>query len=122
MCVLPSCTVGGLEHEIVVELEPFFVDLAAVRRDARLLVRQIGDERFLHPEHGVGVEIGAFGREDMGGQAFAAFLSDHEVNMRGTIGRSEEHTSELASLMSISYDVFCLKKQRASTTQQRAHS
>src|SRR3546814_4978350 len=25
-------------------------------------------------------------------------------------GRSEEHTSELQSLMSISYDVFCLKK------------
>src|SRR3546814_14382705 len=81
-----GCTVGGLEHEIVDELAPFFVDLAAVRRDARLLVRQIGDERFLHPEHGVGVEIGAFGREDMGGQAFEAFLSDHEVNMRGTIG------------------------------------
>src|SRR3546814_10801196 len=26
--------------------------------------------------------------------------------------RSEEHTSELQSLMSISYDVFCLKKKR----------
>src|SRR3546814_7999229 len=26
--------------------------------------------------------------------------------------RSEEHTSELQSLMSISYDVFCLKKQK----------
>src|SRR3546814_8390261 len=77
-------------------------------RSARLLVRQIGDERFLHPEHGVGVEIGAFGREDMGGQAFEAFLSDHEVNMRG---RSEEHTSELQSLMRISYAVFCLKKK-----------
>src|SRR3546814_5376967 len=28
-----------------------------------------------------------------------------------TIGRSEEHTSELQSLMSISYAVFCLTKQ-----------
>src|SRR3546814_1178479 len=28
------------------------------------------------------------------------------------IGRSEEHTSELQSLMRISYAVFCLKKQR----------
>src|SRR3546814_4830125 len=27
------------------------------------------------------------------------------------IGRSEEHTSELQSLMRISYDVFCLKKK-----------
>src|SRR3546814_1415923 len=28
-----------------------------------------------------------------------------------TIGRSEEHTSELQSLMRISYAVFCLKKK-----------
>src|SRR3546814_5110915 len=30
-------------------------------------------------------------------------------------GRSEEHTSELQSLMSISYAVFCLKKQQEAT-------
>src|SRR3546814_10598306 len=29
----------------------------------------------------------------------------------GLAGRSEEHTSELQSLMRISYDVFCLKKK-----------
>src|SRR3546814_53261 len=34
---------------------------------------------------------------------------DFETN---TAGRSEEHTSELQSLMRISYAVFCLKKQR----------
>src|SRR3546814_3178270 len=31
------------------------------------------------------------------------------------IGRSEEHTSELQSLMRISYAVFCLKKKTKST-------
>src|SRR3546814_4109135 len=31
---------------------------------------------------------------------------------RGEYGRSEEHTSELQSLMRISYAVFCLKKKR----------
>src|SRR3546814_3824096 len=31
---------------------------------------------------------------------------------RGVIGRSEEHTSELQSLMRISYAVFCLKKKK----------
>src|SRR3546814_5679459 len=31
-------------------------------------------------------------------------------------GRSEEHTSELQSLMRISYAVFCLKKNKASQT------
>src|SRR3546814_8073282 len=30
----------------------------------------------------------------------------------GTLFRSEEHTSELQSLMRISYAVFCLKKKR----------
>src|SRR3546814_3505562 len=31
---------------------------------------------------------------------------------RGLEGRSEEHTSELQSLMRISYAVFCLKKKK----------
>src|SRR3546814_3804380 len=30
----------------------------------------------------------------------------------GAMGRSEEHTSELQSLMRISYAVFCLKKKK----------
>src|SRR3546814_2569792 len=33
--------------------------------------------------------------------------------------RSEEHTSELQSLMRISYAVFCLKKKKKRTTQPR---
>src|SRR3546814_4599017 len=42
---------------------------------------------------------------------------EHRARMR-LHGRSEEHTSELQSLMRISYAVFCLKKQikRAHTT------
>src|SRR3546814_8057294 len=32
--------------------------------------------------------------------------------------RSEEHTSELQSLMRISYDVFCLKKKKQNKQQQ----
>src|SRR3546814_1838518 len=31
------------------------------------------------------------------------------------VGRSEEHTSELQSLMRISYAVFCLKKKKKNT-------
>src|SRR3546814_5326695 len=33
------------------------------------------------------------------------------LQAQGDTVRSEEHTSELQSLMSISYDVFCLKKK-----------
>src|SRR3546814_5770124 len=41
----------------------------------------------------------------------------------GSDGRSEEHTSELQSLMCISYAVFCLKKKKKSvcTTFTHAH-
>src|SRR3546814_7602678 len=35
---------------------------------------------------------------------------DHRPGQRHPLLRSEEHTSELQSLMRISYDVFCLKK------------
>src|SRR3546814_7141987 len=40
-------------------------------------------------------------------------------HLRGeTFTRSEEHTSELQSLMRISYAVFCLKKKKKTKTQQ----
>src|SRR3546814_3826789 len=35
--------------------------------------------------------------------------------------RSEEHTSELQSLMRISYAVFCLKKKKTYTKETRTH-
>src|SRR3546814_1276334 len=39
-------------------------------------------------------------------------LSRRFVEGNAIAGRSEEHTSELQSLMRISYAVFCLKKQK----------
>src|SRR3546814_9980921 len=36
-------------------------------------------------------------------------------------GRSEEHTSELQSLMRISYAVFCLKKKKLTASYIRVH-
>src|SRR3546814_4919846 len=40
---------------------------------------------------------------------------------RRRAGRSEEHTSELQSLMRISYAVFCLKKKKHTTTVCESH-
>src|SRR3546814_4768128 len=37
--------------------------------------------------------------------------STPKLTFRGNFSRSEEHTSELQSLMRISYAVFCLKKK-----------
>src|SRR3546814_9791330 len=48
---------------------------------------------------------------------FGKPVGDVEVRARpGRFGRSEEHTSELQSLMRISYAVFCLKKKQNTKT------
>src|SRR3546814_6542882 len=52
------------------------------------------------------------------GAAVSRLVYSHVVDLGGSlsaehgIGRSEEHTSELQSLMRISYAVFCLKKKK----------
>src|SRR3546814_10416014 len=45
-------------------------------------------------------------------------LSASRASAAGLAARSEEHTSELQSLMRISYAVFCLKKKKTTTTQK----
>src|SRR3546814_3253520 len=60
----------------------------------------------------------------------AAFGGDHRARARGhrrdarvrRAGRSEEHTSELQSLMRISYDVFCLKKKNYFNSQAHMYT
>src|SRR3546814_1514615 len=71
----------------------------AFRREVQR-VAQIGRERVIRP--------GAFLLRN----APSARVQIEAVELRGIIGRSEEHTSELQSLMRISYAVFCLKKKK----------
>src|SRR3546814_4529668 len=54
---------------------------------------------------------------DLGGKPGSAQSVDMGVSYTGrrASGRSEEHTSELQSLMRISYAVFCLKKTQRHT-------
>src|SRR3546814_3257313 len=44
--------------------------------------------------------------------------ADRRHQLQSEVGRSEEHTSELQSLMRISYAVFCLKKKTTKTKTQ----
>src|SRR3546814_16766749 len=69
-----------------------------VRADARL--RSVADieEAVIATRAGVPVRVKDVGQVVIGGA------------VRTGSGRSEEHTSELQSLMRISYAVFCLKK------------
>src|SRR3546814_9964938 len=54
-----------------------------------------------------------------GNQNEAAFIVALDENQDR---RSEEHTSELQSLMRISYAVFCLKKKKTTTTTKQIHT
>src|SRR3546814_5320873 len=47
-----------------------------------------------------------------------AVLDEFEIKLGDVINRSEEHTSELQSLMRISYAVFCLKKKKKTKKHQ----
>src|SRR3546814_5509150 len=51
-----------------------------------------------------------------GGTLFLDEIGNLPLHLQPKLLRSEEHTSELQSLMRISYAVFCLKKKRPSQT------
>src|SRR3546814_5679478 len=51
----------------------------------------------------------------VGSESTATGLGDVAMGAKAKAERSEEHTSELQSLMRISYAVFCLKKKKNTT-------
>src|SRR3546814_4228852 len=58
---------------------------------------------------------------DAGGDFVEVFVGGQpglQLATRGGVVRSEEHTSELQSLMRISYAVFCLKKKKNKSSSQ----
>src|SRR3546814_15231045 len=93
--------------------------IAAGRRAIGKLVQE--DEVALplaRPDMMQGQRVEPFGKPRqfmiMGGEqaARAAHVVDRLKHRPGDRQRSEEHTSELQSLMRISYAVFCLKKKK----------
>src|SRR3546814_2230702 len=83
-------------------------------------------------EHGIAYarrQVGCGNRADLGGGTVGEhrFFGLCGFGRRGRFGlaarregRSEEHTSELQSLMRISYAVFCLKKKNNTATSSEA--
>src|SRR3546814_4775781 len=68
-------------------------------------------------QHGLAIGDIAAGRQRNEGQYGRACNQQHLAEQRDQVAdadqeRSEEHTSELQSLMRISYAVFCLKKKK----------
>src|SRR3546814_7630233 len=70
-----------------------------------VLIQNVADYRLVAPAHNV-VVLPALAKEYFGAEVAAFFLVAYI--------RSEEHTSELQSLMRISYAVFCLKQNNPS--------
>src|SRR3546814_3434667 len=134
---------GGLSGEVLVAIAggifilPFFLFSAtagqlADKYDKARMIRLVKAAEIAIM--GLGAAGLAWGRADfliavlflMGTQsAFFGPLKygtlPQQLEARELIGgnRSEEHTSELQSLMRISYAVFCLKKKKATTTQPK---
>src|SRR3546814_3439190 len=89
-----------VHHAVVLDLR---APLQLARRLAEVLARRV-----VVAVHAVAsVRVGAAARR-VAGRVQAEDLGAHGV---GDVHRSEEHTSELQSLMRISYAVFCLKKK-----------
>src|SRR3546814_2261621 len=60
-----------------------------------------------------GIEVGVIGTDH------ARLLERTHATEAGRRRRSEEHTSELQSLMRISYAVFCLKKKKSAVNRRQ---
>src|SRR3546814_3314884 len=83
-----------------------FCDIPPAR--IRLLAREISEARTAAIYGRIGLCTQRFG-------SLASWLTDAIAILTGNMGkpgRSEEHTSELQSLMRNSYAVFCLKKKK----------
>src|SRR3546814_4419070 len=81
----------------------------------------------IEPERGLQPAAGwrepNHGHDDLLTKQIAGRSGHHQRGQGSLRGeRSEEHTSELQSLMRISYAVFCLKKKKAQKTNRPTHT
>src|SRR3546814_3694565 len=90
----------------------FHVFCATPRRDALAEINRYSDVKLVLSDPSLG-DLALSGSFKLGdGKAVSEALPYAlPVKAREQDGRSEEHTSELQSLMRISYAVFCLKKK-----------
>src|SRR3546814_1478223 len=75
------------------------------------IMTQPGYDRPSETRDGRTIEYGEY-PQGIGTETTMAGIGPHWASAANT-PRSEEHTSELQSLMRLSYAVFCLKKQKA---------
>src|SRR3546814_10238503 len=105
-----------LPYELISDRNPWVAPVAQVADQARQHRQPVAPdnpyavlERMASDTIEAGLNMWQELRDAAGEQLF--------MNVYGSPLRSEEHTSELQSLMRISYAVFCLKKKKHFTTQ-----
>src|SRR3546814_10286974 len=109
-------------------LRPVIIFIETIGIEPALLVRHMEVDRpqVLEVESEMIAGVDRHGLGDAAGQHERArrdlpiSLPEHVRQERDT--RSEEHTSELQSLMRISYAVFCLKKKKKNTHKTNSRS
>src|SRR3546814_8661742 len=84
--------------------DPDRADFLAFDQPDRQAVHRAGQRRGGHPARGSAAD-------DHHLRDATVAHSSHSLSCSAARGRSEEHTSELQSLMRISYAVFCLKQK-----------
>src|SRR3546814_8433130 len=100
---LPGVTTQRVDGRAqVVSVRGFGPDFTTALLNGREQVA-VGDNR--------GVEFDQYASESLSGVTVYKSV-DPALIGQGLAGRSEEHTSELQSLMRISYAVFCLNKKK----------
>src|SRR3546814_4717512 len=98
-------------------------------RQAGVAEQQVVAEREDHPDQDLGPEV-VVQADGFDPQRQGAEDGEGQQDRRGDPGgglldaivRSEEHTSELQSLMRISYAVFCLKKKTKKLSPRTTHT
>src|SRR3546814_8531903 len=83
-----------------------------------------GDGYRIGQEEAQGNQLAPLAKDDPFGGLRDGHVAAHHISHRNGLAmqRSEEHTSELQSLMRISYAVFCLKKKIINITQVHTKS
>src|SRR3546814_903798 len=100
---------GGLVTPVIRGVDT--LSLSAIAQQAKELASKARDGRLTPEDYRGGTcslsNLGMFGIDEM-----FPVINPPQALILGTAARSEEHTSELQSLMRISYAVFCLKKKK----------
>src|SRR3546814_9827393 len=89
----------------------------------RNLALQDSTLRIMRLQHDAGqVSLLAVQQAEVQKETTAALIPELEQALMTQENRSEEHTSELQSLMSISYAVFCLKQKKIQHVSQQTNN